>query len=124
MRRHVIPSGSLPRFIIPCPNCGGLMIITSVEAKPLDLDGDLEDITHSCTDCSYEVTRAVERRGVDDGIEGVVETALGSATSTDRAAAARCDRRQATAPPQAELDAAGDPHRQTSCWEICACSSP
>ena len=63
MLRHVIPSPSLPRFIMPCPNCSGLMIAKSVAARPLNPDFD--DITHGCTDCGCEVTRIVERREAD-----------------------------------------------------------
>jgi hypothetical protein len=63
MLRHVIPSLSLPRFIMPCPNCHGLTIVTSIDARPFN--PDFEDITHSCTDCGCEVTRIVERAGAD-----------------------------------------------------------
>jgi predicted RNA-binding Zn-ribbon protein involved in translation (DUF1610 family) len=71
MRRHLISSSSLPRFIMPCPNCGGQMIVTSIEAKPLN--SDFEDITHSCADCGCEVTRIVERRDADRAVSGPPE---------------------------------------------------
>jgi predicted RNA-binding Zn-ribbon protein involved in translation (DUF1610 family) len=56
MLRHVISALSLPRFIMPCPSCGGLMLVTSIDTRR----PDLEDITHSCSDCGCEVTRIVE----------------------------------------------------------------
>jgi hypothetical protein len=66
MRRHAVPSpelSSLPRFIMPCPHCGGQMLVTSVEPQPRD--ADVDDITHCCTDCGCAVTRTVgpPRRG-------------------------------------------------------------
>ena len=63
MRRHLASSPSLPRFIMPCPSCGGQMLVTSIDAKPRD--PDVEEITHGCTDCGCEVTRTVERRDAD-----------------------------------------------------------
>ena len=63
MQRHAAPSSSLPRFMIPCPHCGGRMIVTSIEATPLK--PDCEDITHGCISCGSELTRMFrpERRG-------------------------------------------------------------
>jgi hypothetical protein len=48
-------SSALPRFIIPCPHCGGRMIITSIVTK--SFDPECEDITHGCTTCGGELSR-------------------------------------------------------------------
>src|SRR5262245_22215099 len=57
MQRHATSSQIFPSFMIPCPYCGGRMIVTSV-VEAAD-NPDCEDITHSCLGCGSELTRAV-----------------------------------------------------------------
>jgi hypothetical protein len=53
------PSSALPTLIMPCLNCGGRLIMASVE--PTSFGDDLDDITHRCNQCGAEVTRTVRR---------------------------------------------------------------
>lgn len=65
MRRDTVPSRTrgLPRFIIPCPACGGQMIVAAVEPSPLDRG--CEDITHRCSGCGCTVTQMIAPPGRD-----------------------------------------------------------
>jgi len=64
----VAPS-HLPSLILPCPHCGQRMAITNIEPAPLAYGaacGDLEDITHTCAQCSTTLIRTMRshRRAV------------------------------------------------------------
>jgi len=63
MRRDVVPSRaqSLPRFIIPCPVCGGQMLVAAVEPSPLGQG--IEDVTHCCDACGCAVTQMIAPPG-------------------------------------------------------------
>ena len=59
MGRRFTAISALPSFLMPCLNCGGRLVVTSVE--PASSRDDLEDITHRCDQCGTEVTRTVRR---------------------------------------------------------------
>ena len=66
MRRDTVPSHapSVPRFIIPCPVCGGQMIVAAVEPSPV-LGNGYEDVTHCCGACGCAVTQAIAPPGCE-----------------------------------------------------------
>ena len=60
-RRDVAPSW-LPTFLLPCPNCGHRMTITSVVPTKIEAgtkSSDLEDVTHGCRQCGTTLTRTI-----------------------------------------------------------------
>lgn len=67
MRRDTVPSRtqSMPRFIIPCPVCGGQMIVAAVEPSSLLGSGyeGYEDVTHCCNACGCAVTQTIAPPG-------------------------------------------------------------
>ena len=63
MRRHATPASSLPSFMLPCPDCGGQMIVTAIDERSVD---DFTDITHRCTGCGGELTRTIAQPRAPD----------------------------------------------------------
>jgi hypothetical protein len=62
MQGSDIAQSYLPSFLLPCPQCGHRMAITSVVPARLENgieSDDLEDITHGCVYCGTTLTRAV-----------------------------------------------------------------
>jgi len=59
MSPSAVAASNLPAFIIPCPQCGGRMVVRLV--APAMFADDIDDITHRCEGCGAELTRSVKR---------------------------------------------------------------
>jgi hypothetical protein len=57
MNRQVIAESRLPGLMLPCPRCGGRLVMRALEPT-LHAD-DIKDVTHGCERCGAELTRTM-----------------------------------------------------------------
>jgi hypothetical protein len=57
MNRRTVTESRLPGLILPCPTCGGRLVIRTLE--PTFYSDDIKDVTHGCDQCGAELTRMI-----------------------------------------------------------------
>ena len=57
MNRLTVSESRLPGLILPCPTCGGRLVMRTLE--PTFHSDDVKDVTHGCERCGAELTRTI-----------------------------------------------------------------